>query len=213
MAWERARTDEQKEVRVAEIMEATARLYETHSFEDINLSLIAKEAKFTRSNLYKYFSSKEEIFLEFIKRDFGIWLLDFQTAYERDRTYTVREFAEIWVRTFINHSRFLSLQAILYTVLEKNVSVESLVNFKRYLNENVGTVVDLICMALPNCTPGKASEFISLQSAVASGLYAATRLSDVQRQVLEMPEFEHYRIDFTIAFQDAVEYLLRGVLG
>jgi hypothetical protein len=55
MTWERARTDEQKEVQVAEIVEATARLYENHSFEDINLPLIAKDAKFTCSNLYKYF--------------------------------------------------------------------------------------------------------------------------------------------------------------
>jgi AcrR family transcriptional regulator len=213
MGWERARTEEQKESRVAEIVAATARLYETHRLEDINLSLIAKEAKFTRSNLYKYFNTKEEIFLEFIKRDIERWRQDLLAAYERDRTYSVEEFASIWVRVLVKHPRFLRLQSILYTILEKNVSVQSLVDFKRRLNDDVSAVVELMCTVLPVCNQGKAAEFILLQSAMASGLYAMTNISDVQQEVLDMPEFEHYRIDFTIAFQDSVEYLLQGILG
>lgn len=213
MAWERARTDEQKEVRVAEIVEATARLYDTYRFEDITLSLIAKEAKFTRSNLYKYFSSKEEIFLECFKRDIALACRDLEAAYERDRTYTIREFAEVWVRTFVRHPRFLRLHSILSTILERNVSVESLVDFKRSLNSTFTILSGTMCAALPTCTPGQAAEFLSLQSTMAGGLYAATNLSGVQRQVLDMPEFEHYHMDFTIAFQDAVEYLLQGMLG
>jgi hypothetical protein len=35
----------------------------------------------------------------------------------------------------------------------------------------------------------------------------------VQQQVLDDPEFEHFRIDFTVLFQDAVEYLLQEILG
>jgi AcrR family transcriptional regulator len=212
MGWERARTEEQKESRVAEIVAATARLYDTHRLEDINLSLIAKEANFTRSNLYKYFNTKEEIFLEFIKRDTERWRQDVMAAYERERTYSVEEFAFIWVRVLVRHRRFLGLQSILYTILEKHVSVQSLVNFKRRLNDDVLPVVDLMCTVLPACNQGKATEFILLQSAVASGLYAMTNYSDVQQEVLDMPEFEHYRLDFTIAFQDAVEYLLQGIL-
>jgi len=50
-------------------MEGLQDEYETRlSFEEITFVLIAKEAQFTRSNLYKYFNSKEEIFLEFIKQ-------------------------------------------------------------------------------------------------------------------------------------------------
>ena len=73
MKWQRARSEEQKEHRISEIVDATARLYEKHSFEEISFTLIAKEAGFTRSNLYKYFSSKEEIFLTFLIQDTRIW--------------------------------------------------------------------------------------------------------------------------------------------
>ena len=56
MEWKRARSDKHKEHRISEIVAATARLYKKHSFEEITFSSIAKEAKFTRSNLYKYFN-------------------------------------------------------------------------------------------------------------------------------------------------------------
>jgi AcrR family transcriptional regulator len=59
MTWQRSRSREQKEQRIAEIVDATARLYQKHSFEDITFALIAKEADFTRSNLYKCFNTKE----------------------------------------------------------------------------------------------------------------------------------------------------------
>jgi AcrR family transcriptional regulator len=213
MEWERARSEAQKEVRMTEIVEATARLYEMQRFEDINLSSISKEANFTRSNLYKYFNTKEEIFLEFIKRDITAWRAHVVEAYDRERSYSVKEFAEIWARILVTHQRFLRLHSILYTVLEKNVSVQNLVDFKRTLNDDFSALLNVICAALPACTTGKAAEFLRLQSAVASGLYAMTNTSDVQQEVLDMPEFEHFQLDFTVSFQDAVEYLLRGILG
>ena len=40
-----------------------------------------------------------------------------------------------------------------------------------------------------------------------------TNISDVQQQVMDDPEFEHLRIDFTVAFEDAVVYLVQGILG
>ena len=76
MTWERARSEEQKEQRFSEIMAATASLYEKHRFEESTFVLIAKQEKFTRANLYKYFHSKAEIFLEFIKHDIVLWRND-----------------------------------------------------------------------------------------------------------------------------------------
>ena len=40
MTWQRARSEEQKERRVSEIVTATARFYEKHAFEDIGLNRI-----------------------------------------------------------------------------------------------------------------------------------------------------------------------------
>ena len=86
MKWQRARSEEQKKQRISEIVSATAWLYKKHSFEQISFALIAKEAGFTRSNLYKYFSSKEEIFLVFLIQDTRLWREDLLKTCHRSKS-------------------------------------------------------------------------------------------------------------------------------
>jgi len=40
-----------------------------------------------------------------------------------------------------------------------------------------------------------------------------TDLSATQRRVLEMPEFQHFQLDFADSFRTAVTCLLKGLLG
>lgn len=94
MPWQRARTDEQKEQRIAEILDAAARLQAQLDFDKITLAAIAKEANFTRSNLYKYFRSKEEIFFEFLKYDVHLWRQGLVARFDATATCSVAEFAD-----------------------------------------------------------------------------------------------------------------------
>jgi len=212
MDWKRARSEKQKEYRISAIVAATARLYKKHTFEEITFSLIAKEAKFTRTNLYKYFNSKEEIFLEFLKHDMMRWKKDLVKAFQKDRAYSVEEFAAIWISVQIKHERLLNLISILYTFLEKNSSVQSLIDFKKRATEELMALSELLCGLFPSLTLEKVAEFLNLQLAAAIGLYQMTNLSEVQRIVLEHPEFEHFRLDFKVYFKKTVEHVLRGLL-
>ena len=117
MKWQRARSEEQKEQRISEIVGAAARLYKTHSFEEISSSLIAKEAGFTRSNLYKYFSSKEEIFLAFLMQDMRLWSADLLKTCRRRKITSIEKFASVWVKIMVKHQRFLDLLSLLPTYL------------------------------------------------------------------------------------------------
>jgi AcrR family transcriptional regulator len=213
MKWKRARSEEQKEQRIAEILAATARLYKKHSFEEITFSSIAKEAKFTRSNLYKYFSSKEEIFLEFLKHDLILWKKEMMKAYRKDKDYSIEEFAAIWVELLLKHGRLMDLLSILSTFLEKNVTLEYMIDFKRTLKEEVLSMAQFLCQIFPALTLEKASKFLNLQVAAANGLYQMTNLTPLQREVMDYPEFKDMRIDFRSSYQETVECLLRGMLG
>ena len=124
MEWERARTEEQKELRIAEILAATERLYDKYEFEEITFVLIAEEANFTRSNLYKYFNSKEEIFLEFVQYDIKKYVKSLVKSFRFNKDYSVDEFVSIWVKTLVKHKRLLDLIGILFSSLERNCSEE-----------------------------------------------------------------------------------------
>ncbi|WP_319405928.1 TetR family transcriptional regulator [uncultured Desulfosarcina sp.] len=213
MGWERARTEEQKEQRIAAILDATARLYATQPFEKITLVSIAKAAKFTRSNLYKYFNSKEEIFFEFLKQDVIRWRKDLVTTLGKKKRYTVRQFAAAWLDVHRRHERMQDLISILYDFLEKNASIDRMVEFKRLVNDEYTIVTSLLCNLFSALSPQKAVRFLNMQLAASIGLYRMTNLSAAQKEVLAYPEFKHLKVDYTVYYQECVEYLLKGLLG
>ena len=58
-----------------EIMDACESLYRTMNFKDITLKEIGTVTSFTRTSIYNYFHSKEEIFLALFER---LMMLKFQ---------------------------------------------------------------------------------------------------------------------------------------
>jgi len=213
MKWQRARSEEQKEQRISEIVSTTARLYKKHTFEEISFALIAKEAGFTRSNLYKYFPSKEEIFLEFLKHDIIVWRKELVKTFRRRKARSVKTFASVWVEILSKHKRLLDLLSILHSFLEKNVSEQTLIYFKRRAIDELKVLSELLCNMFPSLSPKKAGEFLELQLASAIGLYQITNLSEIQQRVLEYPEFKHLKVDLNSYLQKSVECLLQGLMA
>ena len=64
-------SEELTNARKEEIVSACAALYETMSFKDITIRDIGEKTSFTRTSIYNYFQTKEEIFLALLKREHG----------------------------------------------------------------------------------------------------------------------------------------------
>jgi len=212
MGWQRARTEEQKQQRVSKIIDATARLYKKHSFEEITFVSIAKEAKFTRSNLYKYFNSKEEILFELLKHDIILWRQDLVATLQKKNRFYVEAFASVWLEVQRRHGRMLNLISILYAYLEKNSSIESLIDFKTMAKNEFKVLSELLCGLFPTLRIENAVKFLNMQLAASIGLYTMTNLSEAQQKVLEYPEFEHFKVDYDTYFKESIKYLLQGLL-
>lgn len=210
--WERARTDEQKEQRIAEIISATERLYENNCYGEITFVSIAKEANFTRSNLYKYFSTKEEIFLEFLKQDIIKWRKDLVRSFGKKKKYSVKEFAKLWVKILIKHKRLLELMAIMFIYLERNVSVETFMDFKFGTKCEMESVSELLLRIFPKLSQESAGKFIYLQMGSAVGLSQMTDYNEVQLEALKHPDLCQLKADFKPLYTESVEYLMNGLL-
>lgn len=210
--WERARTDEQKEQRITEIISATERLYKNHCYEEITFVSIAKEANFTRSNLYKYFSTKEEIFLEFLNQDIRKWRKDLVKSFGKKKKYSVKEFAALWVQLLIKHKRLLELLSIMFIHLERNVSVETFMDFKFGTKSEMESVSSLLCALFPTLSQESAGKFVYLQMGSAVGLSQMTDYNEVQLEALKHPELCHLKAEFKPLYTESVEYLMNGLL-
>ena len=211
MSWERARSEEQIEYRINEILEATAKLYEEYRFEEITFVMIAKEAGFTRSNLYRYFKTKEDIFLKLLSQDIVAWSKDIQEIFTAE-VNSLSDFAKRWVETFLKHKRMLEIYTILYTMLEKNATLEALVDFKRALIADTGLSVATLSTVL-GISPEAAMEFLYASMSFMIGIYPLMELTPKQKEATQLAGMEMSPDMAITMLENTTLSLLKGLLG
>ena len=77
MSFQRARSEDQIQDRIQEIIDATSSIYNSIGYDGLNFSIISEYTKFTRPNIYKYFKTKDEILLVILKDDFKVFRISF----------------------------------------------------------------------------------------------------------------------------------------
>lgn len=142
----RARSAEQKCQRVEQIKDAASELFEQVPYHQITLTTIAERLGWSRANLYKYVSTKEEIFL--------LIMADLRDAYTQDLLDTLAALDEMdsaaaaWTGVCCRHRRYFRYADLLFTVIETNVGVEALTDFKRGYYEALDARDEALARAL-----------------------------------------------------------------
>ena len=102
----RARSDEQKEERMSQIKKAADELFKTMPYTEINLSNIAEKLDWSRANLYKYVTTKEEIYLEITQDRMTEYLNSLLTVFPEGCKFTPECVAEIWTAQVTSHEDY-----------------------------------------------------------------------------------------------------------
>lgn len=209
--FQRARRPEQKEQRRATILAAAADLFEAGGFERVSLNAIARRAGLAKSNLYRYFDSREDMFLQLLHDDWEGW---FAEVSERLAPLAgsgdVRAVARVLAETAAARPRMCKLVSVLSAVIERNISEETLLAFKlRSLALGQRGGLGLL-LALPGLTPDAVARFLIQQHALIAGLWPMSRPNEVVSRVMERPELAPYRHDFAAELELALGCLLRG---
>lgn len=136
----RARSAEQKEQRLAEVKAVARELFAELPYHQITLSIIAERLGWSRANLYKYVSTKEEIFLEISADERDAYLDALLAAFPEGCGYSVETAAEVWAGIVAGHRGWFAISDLLFTIIETNVSVERLMEFKRGWYERLGAL-------------------------------------------------------------------------
>lgn len=127
----RARTDEQKEERLNQIKNAADSLFEKIPYTEINLTTIADELGWSRANLYKYVTTKEEIFLELCSEKMGKYFNAVLSAFPQGNNFSLDVIAEVWAGLLNANQDYLRYVSYLNPIIETHVTVERLAIFKK----------------------------------------------------------------------------------
>ncbi len=212
MSWQRARTDEKKNVRKDSIYEAALTLFKKNGYEKVSFNGIASEAGFTKSNMYRYFKSKEEIFLVIFADLFEKWVDDYLSQLKKlKQEEDVNSFVNTWVGSIMSHPNFLDLMPILFSSLEKNSSYEQLVEFKK-LSKNLLYKISIeISRIYPDIQGEKAFRFLSLSYAATSNYWSAESQNEALKKIYLQDEFKELKPNFKKDLTESIEIIIQGI--
>ena len=206
-------SEEQAQARRDEIVNACAELYETMSFRDITLKEIGQRTSFTRTSIYNYFQTREEIFLALTQREYEAWTADLDALCAQSGTLSAGEFAGALARTLERRTRMLKLMAMNLYDMEDNTRMENLVAFKKAYDGAIRALQRCLQTYFPQMTEAEVQNFLYLFLPFMFGIYPYTSVTEKQREAMRLaqvsyPSFTVYELSRTF-----VEKLLARYAG
>ena len=212
MNWQRARTDDKKNERKAAIYQAAYTLFKEKGYDDVSFNGIAAQAGFTKSNMYRYFSSKEDIFLNVFGDLFENWFEDCLAdlkAFEID--VDSHHFAKTWCNTLLKHPEFLDLTPLMFIALEANSSYEQLIEFKRNSKNLLYQLALEIGRIYPALQGENAFQFLTLSYAASTNYWAGSKQNDALTKVYALEEFKDLKPDFERNLINSIVIIINGI--
>ena len=173
MGFIRARGEEQKKIRIQQIVDAAASLYAEVGYDKVTFSQIGRKLSFSRLNLYNYYHCKEDIFLTLLLQDIENMVEDAKNSFSG--AVTDRDaFCLAWAELMLRHQRMLALFSITNTVILKDASSEMHRRFRMEMRQASNGLRALVQELFPEFTPEQASLFVECESSYALTLYPAS---------------------------------------
>lgn len=126
--------------RKEEIVNACEKLYRTMSFKDITIKDIGEVTSFTRTSIYNYFRTKEEIFLALMQREYERWAQEMNNLCTENETMTAEDFASAVARSLESHEQLLRLLSMNHYDMEENSRLQRLTEFKEAYGASLDAV-------------------------------------------------------------------------
>ncbi len=171
--------------RKEEIINACEELYQTMSFKDITIKEIGNVTSFTRTSIYNYFQTKEEIFLALLQREYELWVADLEQIMAENAALTKDEFADKLARSLEKRGQLLKLMSMNHYDMESSCRPERLTEFKVAYGKSLHTVMHCLEQYFPNIAVSEKQDFIYTFFPFMFGIYPYTVVNEKQRAAME----------------------------
>ncbi len=195
--------------RKEEIINACALIYETMSFKEITLKEIGEKTSFTRTSIYNYFQTKEEIFLALFQREYEAWIRDLKIMLEENEKMSVAGFSGALAHTLEKRGRLLKLLSMNHYDMEANSRMENLVAFKTAYGNSLRTLSCCLEKFFPEMTDRDIQGFIYAFFPFLFGVYPYTVVTEKQKAAMEAADVNYV----CLSVYEIVESVVKKLLG
>lgn len=196
--------------RKEEIINACAELYETMNFKDVTLKEIGKKTSFSRTLIYYYFHTKEEIFLALMQKEYETWIHNLNAIRQSHEKMSVEQFADELAHSLERRDRLLKLMSMNHYDMESNSRMENLVAFKKVYGNSMRTVAGCLEKFFPHMTAEDRQRFIYAFFPFLFGVYPYTVVTDKQKEAMEQAHANYVFLSIYEIIKAMAVQLLQG---
>lgn len=218
-AYQRARSPEQKAERTEQILStAEAMLAEGQVVTSLSLNELARRAGMAKSNVYRYFESREAILLALLEERTKTWAGEaaVELAHidrRRSVVHRVQTMAAVMARGVGARPVMCHLISVLPSVLEHNVSVEVVRTYKVASLTVMHELAQAMHRALPELALEAHGELLHHAFAFIVGGWPLAHPAPMVVEALQVPELAEFRHDFERDLTRVVTLMAHGMLA
>ena len=218
--FQRARNQEQREARRQAILGAAAAMLAEMPVAEVTLNELSRRAGLAKSNVLRYFESREAVLLELLDSAWQDWLAQL----ERDLAEGVDTAAPLAGRTdqlaaalassLAARPMLCDLISAQAAVLEHNVSAQVAAQYKRASVAGIAELGRLVSGWVPELGEHDAVRLGGATVMMTSALWPHTQPSAAMLAAYEAdPELAAMRLDFTSTIREVLEVIIAGLLA
>ncbi|MCK7546694.1 TetR family transcriptional regulator [Marinobacter koreensis] len=200
----RARTEAEKIAREQHILDSAAELFVNRRYDQLTLADVAAASGLTKAALYRYFRSKELLFIAVYRRAFTALVDD---AESRQSLSLPDDLPGLLVA----HPLFCGLTAILHMALETGLTEQEARDFKLFLLERSQRLAALI-QATSGHDAQRCFGFILQCQQALIGCWHMTHPPEAARRAMERPPLTVFKLEFEPALRRHIQSLYTAFL-
>ncbi len=210
MTFLRAHGEEQKQIRIQQIVDATAKLYDEIGYDKVTFSKISKSVNFSRINLYNYFTCKEDVFLLILLQDIEAMVQDADQSLNKVYTDT-EEFIDAWTEIITRHQRMLALLGIVNTVIIRDATDENHRSFREDMFAKFKRLGAIFVRVVPCLNEENVVSFIEFENSYAMTLYPASKEYKESQKITIFPKAGYGASSFAPMYKPFLRTILAGM--
>ena len=217
MTFRRARNEEQREVRRQAILSTAEAMLAEMPVAALSLNELSRRVGLAKSNVLRYFESREAVLLELLDAAWREWLEALEAelgdgpAPVGDRVEGV---ATAIAGTLAARPMLCELASASAGVLERNISAAVAARFKRAALVNTAALGRLVRGPVPELDEPAGQRFAGAAVLMAGAVWAAARPSAAMLAAYEADRaLAAMRLDFTAGLRELLATLLAGSLA
>lgn len=220
MGFQRARSAQQREARRTAILDAARAMLAEMPVAEISLNELSRRVGLAKSNVLRYFESREAVLLHLQGRAWAEWLsalageLPGAAGAGTPAAERAERVAAVLAASLVARPVLCELISTSAAVLERNVSTEVAAGYKRAALGYLGELAGLVRDRLPELDGRAAVRFAGAVALCAGALWTHARPSAAMRAAYAAePDLAALRIDFGSALEEMLATLLAGLLA